>query len=498
MIDKKVILHDYAKLKQLALKFSNKKDYSNAVYYMQRASVLMYNSNLFYSDEDLENLLQFISKQAITSNAVKQNHKKRMVFYDYFVIDNRGLTEQYLDALFSFDYEILYIGCRNDEKSQRIYSKLLEHNVVCKFVTNLDGIEKAQFVFQIFSEFCPQIIVAHTSPWDVPGLMAINRFDENCKRFLINITDHAFWLGTTVFDFFLEFRDYGYNISKVYRKIDERKLLKMPYYPLINKNNKFDGFDFDTEGKKLIFSGGSIYKIQGSHIFFDIVKYIISNYSDTLFLFIGNGDSQYVHDFINNNKYQNRVFYQSERKDIYEVFRHCYFYLNTYPLIGGLMTQYACVAGKLPLTYNDNCDPCNNVSELMIDCKDIKVEFDDFDSLKDKLDYYLNNPDVLASDSEKIKNAVIQPEVFNRILYDYLQSDTPVSKLGFNAYEIDIAKFAEQYIERFNEKSGLLYYRLIIDTRLRNLWYFPICILKGIRLMLPICKYIIHNKLIKR
>lgn len=473
MIDKNIILRDYTKLKQLALKNAEKKRFDNAVFYLKRAAILMYNSNIIYTDEVLESLLQNISEQIITHRGPKQQQTKRIVFYDYFVLDNRGLTEQYLDALFSFDYEVLFIGCQSGEKSKEIYSKLQSHNVAYKYISECDEITKAITIYKLISDFSPQIILAHTAPWDVAGLMAINRCGEKCKRFLINITDHAFWLGSTVFDYFLEFRNYGYNISKTFRNIDEKRLLKLPYYPIINKNIEFEGFHFNTEGKKLIFSGGSIYKIQGSHAFLDIIKYIITKYPETIFLFLGNGDSKYLLDFIEQNNFQERVFYSPERKDIYEVFRHCDLYLNTYPLIGALMTQYACIAGKLPLTLNDKKDPCNGISELMIDCKNIELEFDNMDLLKSKLDLYLTNDEVLASDSDKIKKAIISPETFNNILLEYIQEDFPTTKITFKCYDIDIDKFAEQYITRFNGHNGLTYYKLFIDRSLKTLKSFP-------------------------
>lgn len=472
LIDKNTVIKDYVKLKKLAFKCAKKHDYNATALYLMQASSLMYNSNLFYVDEELENLLDSVSERIITKKIRKQQTKKRIVFYDYFVLDNRGLTEQYLEALFSFDYELLFVGCRNDEKSKEIYAKLQNHNVTYKIVTERNEIKKAQIIYQIISDFSPQIIVAHTSPWDISAIMAINQFSDNCKRFLINITDHAFWLGAKVFDYFLEFRDYGYNISKTYRKIAENKLLKLPYYPNINKNITFEGFDFETRGKKLVFSGGSIYKIQGSTVFFDIVKHIISNFPDTIFLFLGNGDLEYIRDFIRENDFQGRVFCGTERKDIFEVFKHCDLYLNTYPLIGGLMTQYACVAGKLPLTLNDQNDPCNGISELMFNDCGLEIEFDNLDLLKSRINYYLNNLDILAIDGEKMKTSIISPEEFNRILYGYFESEYPTNKIAFNSYSIDIDKFAKQYIARLNRNKCLEYFKIFLSKKLTSLPYF--------------------------
>ena len=55
-------------------------------------------------------------------------------------------------------------------------------------------------------------------------------------------------------------------------------------------------------------------------------------------------------------KYPGRAFLTAERKDLFQVMEHCFFYLNTFPLVGGLMMQYAVAAEKIPLTLRYNND----------------------------------------------------------------------------------------------------------------------------------------------
>ena len=429
----------------------------------------MYNSNIIYKDDDLESMLKELSANLFSeyqkSNSFENN--KRIVFYDYFVWDNRGLTEQYLNALINLDYEILFIGCQKSEKSTEIYKKLERHSIRTIFIKENEFIKRTQEIEKEISDFSPSDILTHTSPWDVAGLVAIKHFEGICKRYLINITDHAFWLGVSVFDYFIEFRNYGYNISSLYRGISKENLLLLPYYPIVNKDIPFQGFDFETKGKKLIFSGGSVYKLQGSDKFLKIVKYILDTYEDTIFLFLGNGDFSIFKKFVESNNFQNRFFYENERKDIYEVFKHCYFYLNTYPLCGGLMTQYACVTGKLPLTLNDeNEHSDNDVSELLFGENKIKVQFSSFEELINKIDLYIQNPSELETDSKKINNAIITPEIFTNYLKEYLELHK--NQISFVTYNIDIQQFMDQYISRFNE-SKKTYYTLFMDRKFRTL-----------------------------
>lgn len=468
-INKNVILKDYNKLKKIAKRNLSINNMEAACFYTQKAATLMYNYNLIYSDDELEDFLRIVASKIIDATSYKTIESKRIVFYDYFVIDNRGLTEQYLEGLFNSDYEFMFIGCQNNEKSSNIYAKLKNHNIQIEIIHEYSEIEKAKHIASVIDNYKPEIIISHLAPWDIAGLVAISAFNNICKRYLINITDHAYWLGKNCFDYFFEFRDYGFNISKYERGINENKLLKLPYYPIVNTEIKFQGFDFETEGKKIIFSGGNIYKIQGSSKFFEIIKYVLDKYNDTVFLFLGSGDNTVINQFIKKNHYENRFFYRAERKDIYEVFKRCYLYLNTYPLIGGLMTQYACIAGKLPLTLNDKQDLCDNIYELMIDHFSIDLQFDNINALKKSIDFYLENPDSLNDLNSKIKRAVISKDHFNELFCKYL--DNPKNVLAIKDYKVDTYNFSEQYLLRFNENKKT-YYKIFMTKDLKTVFSF--------------------------
>ena len=456
------------------------KKWEQACSYISNAATLMYNANLIYEDAELECCLKNIAQNILPQNKNHSNNNKRIVFYDYFVLDNRGLTEQYLNALFDSGWKILFVGYPHGNNSEQICKKLNAHNVKAVFISETSEVKGATKIFKAVEDFNPSIIIAHTSPWDLAGLMAIYNFEGHCTRYLINITDHTFWLGTTFFDYYLEFRDYGFNISKRYRKIDEKKLLKLPYYPIVNENIQFKGFDFNTKNKKLIFSGGSIYKIKGSQKFFDLVKYILTKYQDTIFLFLGNGDSSYIQKFIDENGFQDRMYYQTERKDIWEIFRHCDLYLNTYPLIGGLMTQYACLAGKIPLTLNDTNDKCNDIYELMLNHFDLDFQLDSIEKYKTKIDEYMQSPEKLKYHGKILRDSIIRPEIFKELFFKYLQQ--PSNLLNINEYDIDISRFSEQYINRFNEDNGIQYYLNFYRKDIRYLLNFSLYYIKYINL----------------
>ncbi|MCR4925230.1 MAG: hypothetical protein K5917_02960 [Clostridiales bacterium] len=477
IVDKGIVFSDYEKLKAEAKKKFERGDFSFSALCVKQAAILMYNANLIYSDDELENYLSLLCRRIFSDKKKrfeKKSVKKRVFFYDYFALDNRGLTEQYLTALFDAEYDLFYLGCNEGEKSTEIYRRLQMHDVPFNVVKESEEIERAICIKNDIEGFCPDIILAHTSPWDVAGLVAIKAFEGNCERYLINITDHAFWLGTKAFDFFIEFRNYGYNVSRRYRGIDERKLLMLPYYPIINDLTSFQGFDFESAGKKIVFSGGAIYKIQGSPVFFNLVKHILNNHSDVIFLYLGGGDFSVFENFVRENKFQKRFFYYTERKDIFEIFKRCDIYLNTYPLIGGLMTQYACVAGKLPITINvGGNNNFNNVDELLLGKSDVKIQYDSEEDCERALDFYLNNPQILKDVGKKIKNEIIAPKDFKKHLLLYLNGKRDCS-FSLRDYDINFEMVFQSYIKRFNENLVDNYFSIFTILGKKAFVHFPI------------------------
>lgn len=482
-ITNEIILGDYNKLKHLGALFFNKKKYSVAVSFVMKAALLMYESNIFYKDDELEYLMLAFGQKLIRQRLLYSNKtdKKKVVFYDYFVLNNRGLTEQYIEALASSNFEVLYIGCRKDDTfSDEIYSKIRNYDNF-KVVSVSLNLDMLQTFYDMMFNFSPDMIIAHTAPWDVYGLTIISLF-QNCKKYLINITDHAFWLGHTVFDYYFEFRDYGYNISKSYRNIPASKLLKLPYYPIVNEEIPFKGFNFNIVNKKIVFSGGSIYKIEGSPVFFQMVKYILDNHDDVIFLFLGNGNIEYIKNFIISNHYETRFFVFPERKDIYHVFKHSYLYLNTYPLIGGLMTQFACMAGIPPITLQKTTtDYSSDITELFTKCTKFPLNFSDKDELLKYVDIYLNNFDLYKKCCEELPNLIISKDSFNKLFLSYLGDSK--NQLDTKTYDIDIISFAKDYITRFNENYCIKYYRLFVGRNRYLMFYF----------FSYICKYILYK-----
>lgn len=465
--------NDFLKLKQLiSINIDNQK-FEKACSYIQSASKLMYSANLVYSDEELENQIKKIANSVIIKKDINPI-KDSVLFYDFFSIDNRGLTEQFIESIIEKNkYKLVYIsGHKKNSSSIEIYKMLQNSNVDCFELSSEKELEKAKQLYNLVFLLKPSKIIVHTAPWDIAALLVMYSIGNGIERYLSNITDHAFWLGKNCFDYIIEWRDYGCNISEQLRNINNKKILKLPYYPIVNDEIKFQGFPFSSEGKKIILSGGNLYKIQGSEKFLNLVSYILDNYEDVVFLYLGCGDSTNLKRYIKEKHYENKFFYQEERRDIYQVMKRCFFYLNTYPVSGGLMTQLACYCGKLPLTLNDLNDKDNEISELFIKKSSFPILFSDEQEIKKTIDVIFNNEKIILNIEEEMQQLIPSKQIFSDVLHMYLDKGENVINIQRYILELNYSKIC---LSRLNENFCESYLRIFYLTK--NVSFFKYKIL---------------------
>lgn len=107
MITRELVLRDYNKLKKLAEKAYLNGKITDCLDYVSFLSFLMYNFNIIYADDEIENLLRNISKKYLCKN-VKLD-RKTVLFYDWWGWETRGLTNIYLNALVKNNYKIIFV-----------------------------------------------------------------------------------------------------------------------------------------------------------------------------------------------------------------------------------------------------------------------------------------------------------------------------------------------------------------------------------------------------
>ncbi len=441
---KKRVNEEYDKCKKIIEKSLTSKQYEKAMAAISIGSFLLYSWNQRYTDESLENAIGMVAERTMTPEMEQLMPEGDVViFYDSFGLDTRGLALIYLKALANLGREVVYVTVASAENNQPEIDKAIEGaKIRKKYFSSHKHFKKLQELQRIICDIKPSKAFLYTTPNDSAGVAVFMQM-RNVARYQINLTDHAFWLGTHAFDYCLEFRNYGAGVSRYYRGIAEEKIRAMPYYPAIDKDEDFQGLPFEPEGRKIIFSGGSIYKtIDKDGTFYQIVREILKNNEDTVFLYAGYGDNTYIEEL--KEIYIGRVYHIPERKDLYQLMQHITLYLNTYPLLGGLMMQYAAIAGKIPITLWHGSEN----GGILIGQEDRKVEYGTAEELISDVNRLLREPDYLKQRERLLEGSIIEEKEFETELNRFLVSGK--TKYTVKCDVIDTDQFRREYIERFD------------------------------------------------
>lgn len=334
-----------------------------------------FNESLY--DKVLEDSLKHISDSHF-ENRIIEPVKDVVLFYDFFGYDNRGLTQQYLRALQDLNKRIVLVF----ENKTRYYQNtdiLAEienyENKVIYYLEGEDRIAKSQNLLDIISNEKPESILMHLIPWDTIAYLAFYK-TKGSTRYQINLTDHTFWLGVDITDINIEFRSYGLNLSEQLRNIPRHKNKILPYYPIFSKT-EFQGFNFQTNGKKIIFSGSAFYKIFGNDFeFFKTIQNLLAVDENLIFVLAGSGNRTAVEQFITKNHLEDKFFLIGDRTDLSEVMQRVDYYISTFPFTGALMTQIAIAANIPVLAYV-------HPKSLFNDLKDLMYKFDNYKNIED-------------------------------------------------------------------------------------------------------------------
>lgn len=435
--------NEYAKCKRIIDKTISNSQHEKSIAAISIAGFLLYSWNQKYADDYLEDALQKVAISTITP-AMKEllPEKGVVLFYDGFGYDTRGLAQLYLKALATSGYKVIYIIPKSMEGQQPAIDRIISNSRIIKeHYSTYNYMKKMSDLQKLICVYRPAKAFLYTYPSDAVGIIVFSQM-RNTTRYLINLTDHAFWLGTKAVDYCVEFRNYGASISHYYRNIPSEKIVLLPFYPVFDKDVEFKGFPFNSEGKQIIFSGGALYKtIDEHHTYYRIVDSILASNQETVFVYAGSGENPELTRII--KKYPKRAYQIDERSDLYQVLKHSTLYLNTYPLLGGLMTQYAAIAGRIPitLTYDDSGDG------LLINQHEREICYETVDDLLLDVNKLLADEQYLHTREKKLEGAVITPEAFQSEIMDLLNNGHTSFRLELA--EVNTVKFRADYIDRF-------------------------------------------------
>lgn len=477
------IKSDYKTIKNLAFKAYSKGKLEKSLEFVKIAANLAYYFNFIYTDKDLEDLLKRISGQILDQKVPVKTVRNRIVFYDFFGLDNRGLTQQYIRAFISWDIEFLYILENYEPKnSKNIINELEDYSKATILILDksLSTIEKIRLSHSKIIEYEPEKAFLHLSPWNVAGVTLWNALDK-IERYQVNLTDHAFWLGVDCIDYSIEFRNYGYTVSYQKRGIPKEKILIQPYYP-ITECDQFKGFPEDVieNNSVLIFTGGAFYKMYGeNNKFFEIIKTILDDNPVAKILVAGNGDDEPIKRFIKKNKYFSRLILIGNRSDINYVFQNCDIYLSTFPFTGGLMAQYAAFNGKPILSYTSREIPFNNLEDIFQHDGNVKITYESVDELRQECKKLIEDRLYRIEKGRVLKQLLIDEKTFNNNLHQLITGNRSTSMI-VSSIKINYEKFANLYLELENYYIFSYRHLILSNFKINSIYLFPKVVLNSI------------------
>lgn len=454
---------DYARMKRAARMLYRRGKWELSLRTVFYAAGFMYTMNQIQCDSELEELICRISRKHLPTVNCQPAEANVVLYYDGFGQTGRGLTYIYLKALVQLGYRVKYVTYQTKKHIHTAAAELVgAENVfyICgtTFLVQMEALDK------LLADSQAGIAFLYMNPDDVVAVGTFSHCPPGMKRYLINLTDHAFWLGINIADKVINFREFGGKICMEKRNISSEKMLYLPYYPGEIKA-KWDGLPFSESQNKLIFSGGFLYKTESKDRgYYHLVEAILEKYKNVNFLYLGNGNAGRIKRL--QRRYPARVAYAKERRDFFEIMKRCTFYLATYPYNGGLMTQYALLAGKVPVALNHpGIDP-----ELSIRHEESFWNYDTLDKCLEEIGKLLEDDHYRHKREENLQRFLIGESEFTQELNHILQTGHSIRTAGERTVSFD--GFQEVPLETI---SGLKYDRLFFRKKgLHMFRFFPI------------------------
>ena len=411
-------------------------------------ALTLYSANQCYQSDTLEDILFQAAEKLPAPETAISAADDRVLFYDGFGFGSRGLLTIYLRALCKLKKVTLVTRQEWAPGLKAAFSLVESKGGEVFLLENKKKTEDIQKLENIIRSSGARHLFMYANADDVVVTTAFLRAPKDRVRYQINLTDHAFWLGSRCADKYIEFRDYGGAISAAYRGIPKEKLVKLPFYPRLDQYKEFAGYpkSFDPEKQQFVFSGGALYKTQSAdNAYYRLVSEMLRRHPQVVFWYAGSGDSTGLD--VLSREFPDRVWHTPERQDLFGILERCLFYVSTYPICGGLMFQYAAAAGKVPVTLRHD-----GISDgFLLDQKQLEIEFDTLEQTLQEIDKLVEQPDYRREKEEKLSRAVLDPDTFTQRLQMLLETGDTGLPLDYTLP--DIQKLQKMYAKNYTDKQ---------------------------------------------
>jgi len=488
------IEHVYNTLKNKAFNCYSHNKIDQLINFIDASASIAAHFNWIFTDAEVEDLLRKVAYKYVYMKGDFVPNSKKIVFYDQ-IGSTTCLGLQYLRGLIGSDFEILYIFESSTRKcSPVILEELSKCAKATSFIINSSKSNKIGTIIELYNtilSFQPQKSIFHSPAEGAFGVILWNALPQ-IKRYRIVPGDHHFYLGISCTDFFFEFRKYGYTVAIEKRYISKDKILFQPYYPVID-NDLFYGFPIKTQNKVIIFSAGAMYKSYGENdLYFHIIKKLLFDYPQVIFLFAGGGFDVPFKNFVKTNNFQNRLILLGFRQDLNMCIANSDIFLATFPFTGGLTTQYAAYYSKPILSYT-TADLSMNIIDDLIGSPLFKkqpITYTDLNAFFSYAKELILNKQFRMEEGIRVNKILTTKQEFNYNLMSNL-GDCVVDCVKEKLY-IDYNKHLNLYLNIERNYIPILETFLVLKFRFNFINLFP-------QLIIPILfNSMFYKRLIKR
>lgn len=462
------------KLEWIASSALEKNNINTGLAALSFAAETLYGFNQVYTEDELEILTAKIGDEIKEKNHFAKYGQAEdcILFYDGFGLDTRGVALMYLNALGKNGYRVHYVTNMKAKNQIPTIKKMCEKYDIYMSYIDMTNYEKwCVKLARIFEVVRPRVAFFYTTPFDSSACAAFHMYEEHCKRFLIDLTDHAYWLGKCANDFFLGSREMSAYIQHYERKIPKEKCIKLGVNLLVEECGDHSGLPFDIEKDEYIFSGGTLYKTLGdsNNTYYKIVYHILTKHKKIKFIYAGAGDDSELRKIVAD--FPNRAFHINERKDFYYLIQNSVLYLNTYPMFGGMMMKYSALAHRLPITLKHGSDS----DGLLLHQKECQIEYSNYEDLITDVDRLLDDSNYRQAREKLLDGSVITEERFVNNVRGAIENNK--TDYAHEFVKLDTTEFRKEYYNRFNYNQNMLC--IINKLNLPLFWYFPSIFITG-------------------
>ena len=413
----------------LSSKYNKAGKYQKCIHYVKVASRVLYAYNWRLADERLESILKDASTQI--KKIMPAPKENVVVFFDAISIDNRGLTQQYIRAIIKNGYELCYMTNRpkGDNNNLQIIKELRNNNcIICHVPSFNTYLEKGQYIYDYIMKHKASKVFMHLRPDSVSEIVAFCALSKEIVSYQVNLTSHAFWLGSGCVDYSLEFNEYGFLTSEFIRRIPHDKLLYLPFYPISEDSTPYSEITEINDNRIVLMSGGVVYKITDSNdTFLKNVLEILLEDSNTIFLWAGGGDLSYISNFIKKHHIEDRFYLIGNRTDINAVFDRIDIYINTYPVGGGLMCQLAALHKKPILSFSEFGNVTSEAEQTICQLKKVSLTCYKKDELLKEANKLINDCEYRKQRGEMISSCVVDKDLFDTMFKTLVETHQNVN-----------------------------------------------------------------------